>query len=287
MSSDSSQLSHSPLSGAEPLDLPQRLSQYVEPVSQPVVIPDSLPDSRGALDDNVMKLTPSTQDVIPESPPLSLDEQRAANMARNVSVARALGLRPRPESPVKQPAHRVRASWKCTPKCGQSFTKSEDLVNHLREVHQKGNNVFDLAPIGFGACPYCRGIFCALRGWRNHVMSCKAPRRPLTDIFPVQLPQSCLGMKKITDGTRGKFSQPPRRLSHPGMLSMRMRGWKLRGVTGSTSNSLVRLLNPPALSVCLRSVRGVTCRRHEHTNLHTMMETTNTRIHREVWRNAG
>ena len=142
---------------------------------------------------DVIELTPpSPQDVIPESPPLSLDEQRAANMARNVSVARALGLRPRPESPVKQPAHRVRASWKCTPKCGQSFTKSEHLVNHLREVHQKGNNVFDLAPIGFGACPYCRGIFCALRGWRNHVASCKAPRRPLTDIFPVQLPQSCL-----------------------------------------------------------------------------------------------
>lgn len=147
MSLDSSQLSHSPLSGAEPLDMPQRLSQYVEPASQAVVIPDSptssqaptqLQDSGDVLDDSVIELTPpSSQDVIPESPPLSLDEQRAANMARNVSVARALGLRPRPESPVKQPAHRNRASWKCTPQCGQSFTKSEDLVNHLREVHQK------------------------------------------------------------------------------------------------------------------------------------------------------
>lgn len=94
-------------------------------------------------------------------------------------------------------------------------------------------------------------------------------------------------MRKITDGTRDKFSQLPRRLSHPGMLSMRMQRLKLRGVTGSTSSFLVHLPNPPALSVSLRSVRGVTFQRHELTNLPAMMGTTNTRIHREVWRNAS
>ena len=144
----------------------------------------------------------------------SFEKKRAESIARNEQKLKELGLAPGPEAR-KLPVF----SNKVVPKCDQSkqtkrtrrrntnasgltkylcvdgcnvvSTDVDSFLAHLKSAHELALNTENLAPLGLGLCPFCHGVFAAMRGMSVHLKSCTYPRALLSEMVEGPFPRKC------------------------------------------------------------------------------------------------
>ena len=117
------------------------------------------------------------------------------------SAPRDLSQSDNDELPYRTPSRA--GKWRCVPGCTSTFVKVNALVRHLRDLHHLPQRVRHLVPLGLALCPFCGGVFEALRGITVHVISCRAAKRPLCSLVGGDFPRRCfVWWESKVDGMR-------------------------------------------------------------------------------------